>query len=410
MIRNQDNGKRLLWDGRTRVLLACASAPALIETAYLAEVGEAGDATLLIALLAVVGCLLMALLPRVGGWAIVALWTARCVIPETTPFSVLFCLLMAVTIMAYLDIGMALPAAMAAEAATAARIWLYPWDSSVFVIVCATAAFLMVALWLGSMMGWRERQETKDREHAELLHRAADRELATQLHHSVTNDLTTILLLSVQLRSKENSIDHLSPEDHDTVTLIERTARESLTKVRTLIAGLDSKPDSPASPADERPIPPTASGQGRPLTTLTDDELRSLAASYDERLHANGLTGTIIVNGEPSTACTAERKAALMDALHETVGNMMKYADPAAGYCIAVTLSPGLATLSASNGMCGAACDRATAASGRTPPDKALHGGTGLDRCRRAATNLGGTFDAGADNGAWTTMLTLPLV
>ncbi|MBW3092200.1 hypothetical protein KIH79_04375 [Bifidobacterium sp. 82T10] len=388
MMFGQRIDKRLLWDWRTRVLLACASIPTAVETLYLRGTGDGGDATTLFALLSVVGCLLMALLPRIGGWAIVALWAARCFVPETTPLSILFCLLVAVTIMAYLGIAMALAAAIAAEAATAARIWLYPWDSSVFAIVCATAAFLMVALWLGSMMSWRERQEADELERAALLRRVADQRLAEQLHHSVANDLTTILLLACQLRTATRAD---GGERVDAAAIIERTAQESLAKVRTLIAGLDRAGD-----ASHRTPIGHVSAERRPLTTLGNDELQSIAATYDERLHAHGLTGEIIVGGVPSCSCTAERRSALLDILHEIVGNMMKYADPAAGYCIVVTLAPGLATLSASNGI--------------FRPAGIFSGGTGLDRCRHTAVAAGGEFTVNHDDSVWAVLLKLPMV
>ncbi|MCH9275393.1 sulfite exporter TauE/SafE family protein [Bifidobacterium amazonense] len=506
--------KRLLWDWRTRVLLACASIPAVIETTYLIGVGDVGDTAVLFALLAIVGCLLMALLPRVGGWAVVALWAARCITPETTPFSLLFCLLMAVTIMAYLGIGMALLAVVAAQIAATSRMWLYPWDSSVFVIVCATAALSMVSLWLGSMMGWRERQEIEDQERAELLHRIADQQLATQLHHSVANDLTTILLLTRQLhpdavvgdeadvgdfgsrgnprnadgpgsrdddrddidgnvRTGTNHIDANADGNVDdreaTITLIERTAQDSLRKVRMLIAGLDRSDgreqvrpsptgivdrvdragihdfDYPEHPDDseDRNDPSGVDGpeclgnpitsddirdtvrrcdqSQRQLTVITSDELHTIAEEYDARLHANRLDGSIIVTGERRCFCAAGRKAALFDILREVVGNMMKYADPAAGYCIAVALAPGLATLSASNGVRGrngaaggsAVTGAATAtgtASATDADDGDLSGGTGLARCRRMAASFGGEFTAEHDDGTWTILLRLPLV
>ncbi|MBW3078091.1 hypothetical protein [Bifidobacterium simiiventris] len=401
--------KRLLWDGRTRALLACASMPVMIETAYLYGIGDGGDMTLLFMLLSVVGGLLMALLPRVGGWAIVALWAARCVVPQTTPFSLMFCLLMAVTIMAYLNIGMALLAAVAAQAATAARIWLYPWDSSVFAIVCATAAFLMVALWLGSMMSWRERQEIEDQEHAELVRRVADQQLATQLHHSVANDLTTILLLSRQLQSDTGGSDRCTTDDHDTVTLIEQTAQESLAKVRTLIAGLDQQD----GPVPDRPNEAHAGISNRQskstqIVAITADELHTIAGTYAERLRANGLVGDIIVGGEPSCPCTPDRKAALLDILCEIVGNTMKYADPAAGYCIVVTIAPGVATLSASNGVDARDAGHASTANAAVASD-VLSGGTGLSRCRHIAASFGGEFTAERDDATWTILLTLPL-
>ncbi|PWG64009.1 hypothetical protein [Bifidobacterium callitrichidarum] len=498
----KNTGKRLLWDARTRLLLACAAIPAAIETAYLYATGEANDVTLLFALLAIVCSLLMALLPSVGGWAIVALWAARCVVPQTTPFSILFCLLMAVTIMTYLHAGMALAAAVIAEMATASRIWLYPWDSSVFTIVCATAAFLMVALWLGSMMSWRERQEIEARERAELLHELADQELATQLHHSVANDLTTILLLARQLESDavrrethgetdasegigvpnggqsapmhDSGLERANPigriDEAETISLIERTATESLAKIRTLIAGLDHADGSPVTtdshtgirPAPKpdpgigsetaqgvmyngiaAPTPAVAPSANRPswprragtasssvpparIASLTADELRELGESADARLHANGLVGETIIGGAESSTCTDERKAALLDILHEIVGNMMKYADPDAGYCIAVTLGPGLATVSASNGIGSNRCGRIGQSLPDGSPDagskdsvdvaacnplaSVLTGGTGIARCRQAAESAGGEFTASAEEGTWTCLLKLPLI
>ncbi|MBW3089641.1 hypothetical protein [Bifidobacterium miconisargentati] len=498
----RNTGKRLLWDARTRLLLACAAIPAVIETAYLYAAGEASDVTLLFALLAIVCSLLMALLPSVGGWAIVALWATRCVVPQTTPFSILFCLLVAITVMTYLHVGMALVAAVAAEAATASRIWLYPWDSSVFTIVCATAAFLMVALWLGSMMSWRERQEIEAQERAELLHTLADQELATQLHHSVANDLATILLLARQLESdavrsrthgemdvpedlglpnsgqsalmhgpgqeRANPIGRI--DEAETISLIERTTTESLAKIRTLIAGLDHadggsvtddshtgirptpEPDpetgseaaqdvmcnriaasAPAvSSSAKRPSQPrragTASSSVPParIASLTTDELRELGESVDARLHANGLVGETIIGGAESSACTSERKAALFDILHEIVGNMMKYAAPDSGYCIAITLGPGLATVSASNGIGSKRCGRAgqplpdgspdtgsednVDAAVRNPLTSALTGGTGIARCGQTAESAGGEFTASVEDGTWTCLLKLPLI
>ncbi|NMM99065.1 hypothetical protein [Bifidobacterium olomucense] len=461
----KDARKRLLWDARTRLLLACAVIPAAIETAYLHAAGEAGDVTLLFTLLATVCSLLMALLPNVGGWAIVALWAARCVVPQATPFSILFCLLMAVTVMTYLNAGMALAAAVIAEGATAARIWLYPWDSSVFTIVCATAAFLMVAIWLGSMMSWREQQEIAAQERAELLHELADRELATQLHHSVANDLTTILLLARQLDSDavrreahgetdasesismpnggqsapihDSGLEHTNPIEHideaETISLIERTATESLVKVRALIAELDrtdsvgadtefatarsSAANGDGHDSSANGSAPSACGKSRHkhavlrpshITEISTTELRELGVTLDERLHANGLVGETIISGEESSECTDERKGALLDILHEIVGNMMKYADPAAGYCIAITLGAGLATVSASNGS--AAEGTAEPAHTGNTDSPALTGGTGLNRCRQAAESLGGEFTVSTDGPAWTALVRLPLI
>ncbi|OZG64497.1 Signal transduction histidine kinase [Bifidobacterium hapali] len=429
---NQD--RPLFANGRTRVLLACSCVPPVIETAYMCSNGDGNDVMILFALLSVIGCLTMALLPRVGGWLIVTLWAARCVIPSTTPLSILFCVLMAVTVMAYRSLAMSVLASVAAESATAARIWLYPWDSSVVATVCATAAFLLVALWLGSMMGWQEQREREEREHAALLRRLANQQLATQLHHSVANDLTTIMLLTQQLRSAVSSYDQSNTK---LVNLIEQTTQESLRKVRTLITQLDQPSDATTQhiPCTSRPaayIEPTvtvdnsssslsirdespnrqqthATNTDR-LDTLTANELQSATANYDERLHAHGLAGMSLVNGETACACTADRKAVLLDTLREIVGNMMKYADPAAGYCIAITLAPGLATLSASNGV------RQTQEhmhenmqNSPSHASDALSGGTGLRRCRDAACTLGGEFTAEQDGESWTVLLTLPL-
>ncbi|MBT1173209.1 hypothetical protein JS528_07560 [Bifidobacterium sp. MA2] len=484
----------LLSDWRTRMLLACSSLPVTVETVYLHHTGEADDTTLLCFLLSVTCCLLMALLPRIGAWAIVALWVARCVMPGTTPLSVLFCLLMAVTVMAYRDMRIALPAAIVAETATAARIPLYPWDSSTFTMLCATAAFLLLALWLGSMMDRQERRETEERERAGLLRRLADQRLATQLHHSVANDLATILLLARQLASDEKRPDFRTPIPRDsasrastsrgtgtttdiadepdrgipddatidarTVALIERTASESLAKVRALIAGLDrqtgttdssgsadavyahgtmtgttledavevaSGPES-ASGNVTAPRPTTAPTQAGPssakprdlrLTSVTADELRALGESFDERLHAIGLDGETIIGGERSVTCTVERRDVLLEILHEIVGNMMKYADPEAGYCIAITLAPGLATVSESNGVrpddthagdgAGTAQTAANTGADTASSSPLMGGGTGLDRCRRTAADLGGEYAVSGDDGAWTVLLRLPL-
>lgn len=456
----------LLADGRTRALLACACLPPVIEAAYMCANGDGSDAMILFALLSIIGCLTMALLPRVGGWLIVALWAARCVIPSITPLSILFCLLMAITVMSYRTLAMAVLASVVAESATAARIWLYPWDSSVVATVCATAAFLIVALWLGSMMGWQEQRECEEREHAVLLRQLADQQLATQLHHSVANDLATIMLLAQQLRSAMSSYDQTIAIDNNhsnidgdsengdcinsdsansddqsstkLVNLIEQTTQESLRKVRTLIAQLDQPSDTatPPNPFPSHPAtctnptvtvrdssstpfigtasldrPQTIATNTDRLDTLTVNELQSATANYDERLHAHGLAGMSLVNGETACACTADRKAVLLDTLREIVGNMMKYADPAAGYCIAITLAPGLATLSASNGV--RQTQEHVQKHMQNSPSHAfdaLSGGTGLRRCRDAACALGGEFTAEQDGESWIVLLTLPLV
>lgn len=285
------------------------------------------------------------------------------------------------------------------------------------------------------MMGWQEQREREEREHAALLRRLANQQLATQLHHSVANDLTTIMLLTQQLRSAVSSYDQSNTK---LVDLIEQTTQESLRKVRTLIAQLDQPSDAATQriPCTSRPAawsnptvtvrdssstpfigtasldrPQTIATNTDRLDTLTVNELQSATANYDERLHAHGLAGMSLVNGETACACTADRKAVLLDTLREIVGNMMKYADPAAGYCIAITLAPGLATLSASNGV--RQTQEHVQKHMQNSPSHAfdaLSGGTGLRRCRDAACALGGEFTAEQDGESWIVLLTLPLV
>lgn len=449
----RDSAKRLLSDGRTRVLLACSSLPVAIETAYLVSQGHADDTGIIYAMLTVCACLLMALMPRIGGWAIVLIWLVRCVIPETTAFSILFCLLMAMTVMAYLNVRLAMAASVIAEAAAATRIWLYPWDTTVMATVCATAAFLMVALWIGSSMSWQERHEREQRERTELLRRLGNEQLANQLHHSVANDLTTILLLAQQLRvdgadGRPDTADSAPHGDDRRIRdLIEQTATESLGKVRALIATLDTPQrrngiphddplaadgngNAPGTEMGEAYDIPSVSVNGQPVSqdvsqtvslivsqhepiatpthaasaSITADELKDLAAEYDQRLHAAGLDGEIIVGGETACACTPERKAALLDILHEIVTNTMKYADPSNGYCIAVAVETGLATLSSSNAIA------TSTPNGGHRHDRALSGGTGLKRCRDIASDLHGEFTVTDDGANWTCLLKLPLV
>lgn len=450
----------LLADWRTRVLLACSSLPVAVETAYLLMRGEAGngDAAVAFALLSVTACLLMALAPRLGGWMIVALWIVRCVMPQTAAFSALFPLLMAMTVMAYLRTGPALLASMIAEIAAVARIWLYPWDTTVLATVCATAALLMVALWIGSSMHWQEQRERERRERAMLLRRLGDQRLAEQLHHSVANDLTTILLLARRARSgsamtsmgdataakMDGSVnsDHESRtavlDDDELVTLIEQTAEESLTKVRRLIARLDRSSDSAIDMASGRGLtstsPSTSPFRGRDserrnepagfdirnigcsrdsrtarvggtpalttLTALTHGELESLAQRYQAQMRGIGLKGEFLVVGASSVECSADCREALLSVLREIVGNMMKYADPSGAYCIALTIDDGRATLSASN-----AFDNTD-----QPDGIGLSAGTGLSRCRQSAVQLGGEFEVSCADGIWTCMLILPLV
>ncbi|MFC5221368.1 hypothetical protein [Bifidobacterium leontopitheci] len=538
----------LLADPRTRLLIACSSLPVVIETMMMHANGSGGTTAVTLALLCVCGCLLMSLAPRVGGLAIVAVWVWRCVAPETTAVSPLFCLLMAILVMSYRSGGLAVAAAVVAEAATAARIWLYPWDSSIMATVCATAAFLMVALWIGSMMSWRERLEAEERERAALLRQLEHQQLATELHHSVANDLTTILLLARQLEdglgdgerhggdvvaeSRQSSgrpagvrargfaedagaVDDGPSADAcvgkaegaadeaaekiaddirrlDVVRLIEQVATESLGKVRTLIAGLDQADAGGAGSSgtagalgnsgagwggtsvtsggidaagsgtagalgngdayggngagsgsstasavgtggmsggrvDERDAATAiypGSGPRTSLIMLNADELRFDMQRYRSRIEALGLTGTMMVRGPSNVECTPASRAALLEIMQEIAGNMTKYASGT--FCMVVTLEPGLATVSASNGVADGAGladgaeetdDVAVTDAGEAAKDSGLpqtagspfSGGSGLARCRREAERLGGEFSIIADDGAWSCLLKLPL-
>ena len=106
-----------------------------------------------------------------------------------------------------------------------------------------------------------------------------------QLHHSVANDLATILLLARRARSTSEEVTAtkmegpadpeyepraLALDDDQLVTLIERTAEESLVKVRRLIAGLDRLTE---------PAADTASGRG-------STSISSFHGGDDERRHA----------------------------------------------------------------------------------------------------------------------------
>lgn len=423
----------LLADPRTRLLLACTSLPVVIETAMMTANGLGSDAATLAALLCVTGCLLMSLLPRLGGLAIVAVWVWRCVAPQTMAVSVLFCLLMAIMVAAYRSPWLAIAEAIAAEAATATRIWLYPWDSSIVTTVCATAAFVMVALWIGSMMGWKERLDIEQAERATLLRRLERQQLATQLHHSVANDLTTILLLARQMETEPASCARTDakttattvtgtdtsvsgPADRTHLTaLIEQTATESLRKVRMLIAGLDGtgldstgldstglgntagsrdirEPIRSAETSHDTAAAEIIQSADRQrhgtqhehsrdsaLTTLTATEVLAIMNCYKPRLTALGLTGDMLVHGASTVECREENRAALFDIMQEIIGNMTKYA--ADTFCMVATLQPGFVTVSASNGRA------------RTGNEFGLGNGVAGDEGRNGG--CGGADDAG---------------
>lgn len=374
----------------SRMLLGCSCLPALAETGYALANGNDSTGGLLITLTVVGASMLMAFTPRFGAWTLMILWAALQIgLPSMTPFSSLFAVMMAAMALSYLRTRQALAAGLVAAISTTISLMMRPGDGQQMVILCVTVALLLIALWFGMSLRWREEREREQLERARLLRRLGNTRVAEELHHSVANDLTGILLLTQQLHHDARQTAETSQQtaqDDRTIDLLEQTAQTSLAKVRHIIASLDED----GSDVVQEPA--------QPLTaSITLNEISTLMAAQDRRLHAAGMDGMGMSNGERACAISPERKAMLLDMIHEMYGNALKHADSHGGYCIAVTLGAQMVTIAASN-----ACRKGIS------EDNLAHG-TGLRRCREAAERCGGEFRNGIEDGGFSCLIKLPL-
>ncbi|MEE1295501.1 MAG: histidine kinase [Bifidobacterium sp.] len=197
------------------------------------------------------------------------------------------------------------------------------------------------------------------------------RRIASLIHDAISQDLAVISLIAQSHRDDDAEWD-------DWNTVAER-AKAALSDMRTLIARLDA----PGDVADEHD------------RHVYDRHHRWLRAN-DSMLHHAGLEGQSALDITPTMSELDKRTVeSLRMVLQEVYTNVLKHADPAHPYHIAITVRDDMLDVEYDD----------VARPGETPEP----GGHGLRGMARLVGELGGTIEQGPRGRRWYGHLRVPL-
>lgn len=205
------------------------------------------------------------------------------------------------------------------------------------------------------------------KEDARGAHEEVRNDVAASLHDTVARDLAGIIITAEGLIPlTDNS------ESKEKLLRIERSARESLSAIRRLIAQYSSSP-----------------------TQTVHDVIRTCTTM----LEGNGIKLETEIPAAIDEALTSRQRLLLALAIRESTSNALKYAAPDSTVQLVMELLPlGTVTLTTTNLI------------GSDLGDAALCGGFGLTHLRSRIEENDGTLHAGPIDSRWLLVATIPAV
>lgn len=202
------------------------------------------------------------------------------------------------------------------------------------------------------------------------------RRIARTLHDQVANDVNDVIMM-VEHRLMQSGPD---PQ----LERIRSTSAHALESIRRVIVELE---DCGVS-ADLKP--PSRNGD-----IHKESALFQKAREYDDRLHASGFHGELLVEGEAQVG--GANNELIDDLMHELFGNIMKYADKEKPYFILVSSTESQIGIGVTNMV----RNRELAQSGL---------GSGMRALEERIQKIGGTLEMGWDGPYWNVQASVPAI
>ncbi|MBW3094381.1 hypothetical protein KIH75_03245 [Bifidobacterium sp. 64T4] len=264
----------------------------------------------------------------------------------------------------------------------------------------------VIPVMAGVLLRWwhirRRRAEEASR-------RAEAMAMAARLHDSTTNELSYLIM----------DIDHflqmpeLGAQTSDTLRRMRATAGRALKQTHDVIAMLRDGSIGTAEMCDDSPrgsLPYASSKEGAEAmpTRHRTDSVRYLVERYQRDAATLGMTGETVVTDSRGILDHADAALGglIRAVIQEMFANIMKHAEPAAGYVLAVAVSIDEVCISCADVPRRDGNERDAA----HDDCECLGMGFGIDHLRVSVEARGGRVEIHGDAGHWSCMMILPLM
>lgn len=210
------------------------------------------------------------------------------------------------------------------------------------------------------------------------------RRIARTLHDQVANDVNDVIMM-VEYRLMQSGPDPQLERIRSTSTHALESIRHVIVELEDCEVSADAKPPSRNRDIHNRDI-------------HKESALCRKAREYDNRLHAAGFHGELLIEDETQGGGGSEANSELIDDLmHELFGNMMKYADKEKPYFILVSSTESQIGIGVTNMVRN--CELAQSGLG-----------SGMRALRERIHKIGGTLEMGWDGPYWNVHASVPVI
>lgn len=312
-----------------------------------------------------------------AAWLLILGWVVVNILPDTISVSVIFPTLAAVMLIARASPVQGFAAATLCMLAESNSFMQSPQNLSLGSFVTIGGTFLICmtigVIWKLSKQRTNLEHETRKREQVRERNETAD-----LLHSSIVNDLVYIVFLTNPIESPNTTIGIATSDSYGEIN---RVAIKALGDARTIITHLQHAPSTDIQMKHHR---------------TTSLHLAELIRTHEDHLLKAGFTGITILPEQPILSVPTTIADGMTEIIDEIYANIIKYAEPAAGYCVTITYTGKSLTLELAD------------TPSRTSLTPLLSGGTGIQHCQRITDNLGGTIII-RDGAQWAMKVVLPL-
>ena len=210
------------------------------------------------------------------------------------------------------------------------------------------------------------------------------RRIARTLHDQVANDVNDVIMM-VEYRLMQSGPDPQLERIRSTSTHALESIRRVIVELEDCEVSADAKPPSRNRDIHNRDI-------------HKESALCRKAREYDNRLHAAGFHGELLIEDETQGGGGSEANSELIDDLmHELFGNMMKYADKDKPHFILVSSTESQIGIGVTNMVRN--CELAQSGLG-----------SGMRALRERIHKIGGTLEMGWDGPYWNVQASVPVI
>lgn len=324
--------------------------------------------------------------PVIGGMALIAVWIPAFLMPVTLPDTVGMAVMIAIIILAHHGAmygGVAVVLASGTKIAQSILQQYAPHNHDIATYAGMIIPFVMVAGIGFAIHSYEDLSLLRFEEHR----RRERLAVAQTLHDFTCNDITCLIMMIDSITARQSRFRN-DTELHELAqmrALAVRAMEHTHAAVRELRVAADERTSQASSVND-------VCDRGTALRHFVNEQ-QDLLTLMDRH-------GTVCIEGDASRLdhMNETRYNVIMPLLRELCGNILKHAEPKAGYSLIVGIGKTALTIWAA--------DRSL--SGKRNLPESVISGTGMAHYQQVIENMGGSFSITDDGREWSFRASIP--